>query len=197
MEEKSITNYFIHKDILLEAASVPLSLGGENHIYLLPTLIKDEYNVFTGELDNHLTSPGEMPPVATNPHEIVPKRDKILQRHAQKIKTYKTYNATDTALQNILTNTFEDKFLLIMRNMYMGYTHILTCEVLAQLHSTYGKVSPAKVAEVDAATKKTFGPSLPIEHLVKQIENEVHIAGTTSTPYTVTYFLSTAYNLIQ
>eukprot|EP00957_Ditylum_brightwellii_P148674 11319233-Ditylum_brightwellii.AAC.1 len=69
MTKKSITNYFVQKESPLEAvtpnfgiiqqvrailntnpAPVTLSLGGGGHEHIQPTLTKNEYNAFTGDI---------------------------------------------------------------------------------------------------------------------------------------------------
>eukprot|EP00957_Ditylum_brightwellii_P123435 9411262-Ditylum_brightwellii.AAC.1 len=44
--------------------------------------------------------------------------------------------------------------------------------------------------------KKDYDVTLPIEHLVEQIETAATIAGNANQPYTVAQVLSMAYNLI-
>ena len=45
--------------------------------------------------------------------------------------------------------------------------------------------------------KVKFDPLLHIDNLVKQIKTTIHITGSSSNPYTVAKYLSTAYNLIH
>jgi hypothetical protein len=216
MADKNITKYFIYKEIPIKpgiptfdriqqvhtklnanAASVLTTLGGGQHVHLFLTLTNDESQTFTRAVADHPNNPGEIPPGPSNTFKTAHERDQHIVEHQCVMKADKTYKATDIVLQHLLTNAFEETFLLSVKNRYTGYTYLLTRDVLQQLYTLYGRVSPAKLAAVDEQMKRKLEPSLTIKHLVKQVESAVHIVGALSTLYMVSQILSMAYNLLH
>eukprot|EP00957_Ditylum_brightwellii_P106959 8160431-Ditylum_brightwellii.AAC.1 len=56
--------------------------------------------------------------------------------------------------------------------------------ILQHLYATYGRITPSILEENNRAMKKDYDATLPIEHLAKQIETAVVVAGNANQPYT-------------
>jgi hypothetical protein len=144
------------------AASVRSSLGNGLLGLLALTVSPEVHDTLAGEPFVVHINPG---PAATFPN--------IRQDHHELKALFVEYYATDKALQQQIIGAVDKLYLCTLNHRITGFANVTTQQMLVQLYTTYGRLTPADVRNNDAAMKQPYNPNEPIETLFNQIEESI------------------------
>lgn len=174
------------------AASVHSNLGDGLLGHLALTVTPEVYNTLSATPFVTPVNPGAQPviPALATQHVIAATE----REHKEALRIWRQYNNTDKALKQQLLAAIGEMYYKTLCHRTTGYATIATRKILDHLYSTYGKITPADLADNDAKLKSPFDPSLPIEKLYDQVEDAQDLATAAGTPYTTTQIVTYTYN---
>ena len=176
------------------ASSIHSNLGDGQLGLLFLTVSQATYNT--------LSNVPFIPPENPGPVPIIPRgssaRDTADARvqHAEEKRMFNEYIATDKALKSQIIQAVDDLYLKALKHRITGYANVSTRAMLEHLYSSYGKMTPQDLQQLDEDMKRPYDPHMPIENLFDQIEHAQDLAQAAGAPYADAQLLNTAYNLV-
>ena len=184
----------VHQILKANAASVSSVLSGGQHGLLGLVLTNPIYQHVTGTT---FQRPPLLPAFPAIPDDTAILQTQALERrHNASLRTYKEVQRTDQALQQQLLSAFDNMYFQAVRDHHVGYTNVTTLQLLTHLYANYGLVTQNDLSDNDAAMKRPYDPSAPIESLFQQIEDGVEFAEAGHAPYTPQQIIAIAYFLV-
>ena len=83
---------------------------------------------------------------------------------------YMKFQATVTALRNLILNAIDDKYIRALRHDIISYANVKPYELLAYIWNTYGKINDADHTLNDQRMKAPWSPLALIESLFDQLD---------------------------
>jgi ribosomal protein S17E len=176
------------------AASIQSDLGNGALGLLSLTVSPDVFNT--------LSDIPFIAPLNPGPQPIIPEAataamlSALTRAHTENLRIWREYLATDKGLKQQLINSVDEMYYKTLRNRITGYASVTTRQILEHLYQTYGKISPADLADNDAKMKTAYDPSQPIEALFDQIEEALDLAAAANAAYTSQQIVAYAYNIV-
>lgn len=112
------------------------------------------------------------------------------------MKLYNQYDATDTALKQLLLGAVDDMFIRSLRNRHIGYANVTTLDLLAHLYRTYAKINTADLEANTTRMKERYDCNLPIENAFDQIEDAVEFSATSKFLFNPVQVVNISFNAI-
>jgi len=112
------------------------------------------------------------------------------------MKLYNQYDATDTALMQLLLGAVDDMFIRSLRNRHIGYANVTTLDLLAHLYRTYAKINTADLEANTTRMKERYDCNLPIENAFDQIEDAVEFSATSKFLFNPVQVVNISFNTI-
>ena len=193
-----IPNYETITELLLQlnanAASVQTHLGGGNLCLLALTVTSEVYATLSDNPFDPPQNPGPSPEI---PDRVTgPQIAETRAEYEESVKMYKTYDATDKALKQLLLGAVEDMFVRALRYRHIGYANVTTLQLLTHLYTVYVNISATGLQENDEKMKTPYDPNLPIETLFDQVEDAMEFAVAGKAPYIPQQIVNIAFNII-
>jgi len=81
------------------------------------------------------------------------------------------YQATITALRNLILNAIDEKYVRSLRHEISGYANVHPYDLLTYIWTTYGKIDDADHSLNEQRMRAPWNPPTPIETLFDQLED--------------------------
>jgi hypothetical protein len=180
-------------ELSANASSVDSILGNGILGLIRLTITEDAYNERSDIPFIVPENPGPFvrDPTATQ-HQITAAKEE----HAELLRVWKEYQATDKALRQQLLAAVPDIYYQSLRDEDTGYAFVTTLDFIEHLQEEHGQIDPAEVAANDVALRAPFDPAMPIQQLFSRVEACIRLAKAAKAPYTDEHIVATAYNTI-
>ena len=119
------------------------------------------------------------------------------RQRKESVRMWRELQATEKMLKNILLNSFEEIYFKGKRNRHTGYSTISVIEMIKYLYGNYGVITPDELEENNKRMREAYDPTMPIENLLEQIEEDVEYADAGNATYNDTQMLARAYLLVR
>jgi hypothetical protein len=176
------------------AASVQSNLGNGTLGLLALTVSPAVYTNLSNTAFVVPVNPGPQPviPAQATTHVLAA----VTCEHKENLRIWREYLATDKALNQQVLGAVQEMYYNTLRDRITGYASVTTRQLLDHLCATYGNITPANLADIDAKMKTPFDPSQPIEVLFDQIEDTADLAAAANVAYTAAQIVVYGYNLV-
>ena len=183
------------KELSGDAASVISHLGNGRQGHLPLTISEAKYLAIT---NNVAFVPPLNPPLqpeqatgATGPQITEANRLHLELKH-----TFKTYQAVDQALRNLLLAAVPHVYVNSLSNDITGFGNVSALTIMTSLWERYGRITQAKLAENLTRMSSPWNPPQPIKDLFLQLNRRSQFASDGSEPISLSQVLRIGYTLI-
>ena len=176
------------------AATIPTNRGGGDHGYLGLILSDIAYAQLTPQLFAAPVFPGATPNLPAG--STGPQLANIVENHKEELREWREYVNVNTALKKQFINCIDPIYLRAKKDRNTGFANISLRDLIQYCIETYGKISPADLAEKENNIRKQWDADTPFEMLIEQIEDAQEFADDGRQPFTDAQILNTAYNLV-
>ena len=121
-----------------------------------------------------------------------PQNSSIRVQHDMDTKLYREYNSTEKALKSLLIAAAEETYIRSLCDKYIGYTNIITLQMLTHLYAAYTKITEGDLEENDKRMRADYDVNQPMEFIIEQIDDAVDMAAASDNPYSTEQVVTTA-----
>ena len=184
----------VHRVLNSNASSVPTMLGGGRHGYLGLTITHAAYVTLTGQAFVYPINPGPVPVVPANSRAA--RIAEIEHIHRETLRIYNECQNVGKALKKQLLEAVDDVYFRSLRSNLYGYANVTVLDLLTNLYTTYGNITPHELQENDKRIRQPYDVAQPFEIFTAQIEDSVEYANAGGTPFSAEQVLSIAYTVL-
>ena len=137
----------VHLKLNTNAASILLHRGNRQLGLLFLTITPEIYNTQSNIV---FVSPVNPVPSTVIPQGLTASQISYsCRKYDVDSDLYTKYDMTDKYLKSLLISAVDETYIQSLRDKYIGYTKIITKEMLAQLYLAYTKISDGDLEEND------------------------------------------------
>jgi hypothetical protein len=189
------TLHTLNQEIKSNAISVHSNLGGGQHGHLGLVISPNAYAFLA---DIPYVRPGHPAPldvpVAATRHQ----QDLLERTYKEALRLFHEVRGVERALMQQIVSAVEPQYLTAMRNRTTGQFNVTIFQLLHNLLTVYGKITPSQLLQLEQETKTfTYDPVTPVDVVFNKVEDLVEYGEMAQCDFTMPQTINIAYAILN
>jgi hypothetical protein len=186
----------LKKDLLINASSVPCTLGGGSNGYLGALLSDQAYAAVVAPANTPFVPPafpGNLPANLNGTAAQVADQVRVFD---EQMRQWREYDTVTKALRKQIINSVENAYLSPLQNQYSGYNNVDLADMLSYLFTEYGAIDDNDLMANNKKFEEPWDGAEPLENVITWIQDCCDFAEAAEQPYTAQQILSKAFAIV-